>query len=101
MDILKLQSLLEKQFNENYYTPKELEYGNAAGVFLSPFEYKEFLEYKNSIASPDNPEHRPYIERSQALLKMLAEGKQKAKGQTHGTPGQGAPDKHQGGDAHV
>ncbi len=55
MDILKLQSLLEKQFNENYYTPKELEYGNAAGVFLSPFEYKEFLEYKDSIASSDNP----------------------------------------------
>lgn len=58
MENQKLQSLLEKQFNETYYTAKELEYGNAAGEFLSPFEYKEFLEYKDSVASEDNPKVR-------------------------------------------
>lgn len=48
-----LQTLLEKQFNEKYYTAKELEYGNEAGTYISPFEYNQLVEYKESITSLD------------------------------------------------
>ncbi|MBR5340558.1 MAG: Fic family protein [Erysipelotrichaceae bacterium] len=50
----KILNALEKQFNEKYYTAKELEYANVPGTLLTPFEYQEFLEYKESIASDDN-----------------------------------------------
>ena len=46
-----LESILKKQFNEKYYTAKELEYGNEAGTFISPFDYNQLIEYKESIAS--------------------------------------------------
>ena len=50
----KLEIALNKQFNGKYFTIKELEYGYDANIFLSPVEFKEFIEYKESIASIDN-----------------------------------------------
>lgn len=50
----KLQEILEKQFNGEYYTQKELEYGNKPGLFLSPFEYKELIEYKEMLSETNN-----------------------------------------------
>lgn len=55
MNDSNLENALQKQHNETYYTALQLEYSNRAGVFLSPFEYKKLLEYKESIASVDNP----------------------------------------------
>ena len=54
MEKEKLQEILEKQLNEKYYSAKELKYGTKPGVFLSALEYKEFLEYKENIASLNN-----------------------------------------------
>ena len=48
-----LESILKKQFNEKYYTAKELEYGNEAGTFISPYDYGQLIEYKESVASLD------------------------------------------------
>ena len=45
MDNSKILLAFDKQFKEKYYTARELEYGNEAGVFLSPFEYKDLLEF--------------------------------------------------------
>ena len=50
MDNTKLLNALSKQYNEKYYTAKELEYSPEAGVFLTPFEYKQFIEYKEELA---------------------------------------------------
>ena len=47
--------MIEKQFENEYYTAKELQYSNKAGTFLSPLEYKQFLEYKELNASENNP----------------------------------------------
>lgn len=54
MEKEQLQVVLEKQLNEKYYTTKELEYGTKPGIFLSPFEYKRFIEYKEKLASLNN-----------------------------------------------
>ena len=35
----KILNALETQFNEKYYTAKDLEYANVPGTFLTPFEY--------------------------------------------------------------
>lgn len=48
-----LQKLLDKQYCEKYYTAKELIYGNEAQTYLSPFDYKQLIEYKESIATLD------------------------------------------------
>ncbi len=53
MDNQKLQRLLEKQFTEKYYTAKELEYGNEAGTYITPYEYGQLLEYKENKATLD------------------------------------------------
>ncbi|MCR4911678.1 MAG: Fic family protein [Bacilli bacterium] len=50
MENAKLEKALKVQLGKEYYTQKELQYGNSAGVFLSPYEYKEFLDYKDSLA---------------------------------------------------
>ncbi len=50
MDKDKISKILNLQFNEKYYTPKELEYGNDPGIFISPHEYKELVEYKEDLA---------------------------------------------------
>ena len=54
----KILTAFNKQFNEFYYTPKDLEYGAVPGTFLSPFEYAQLLEYKENVASVDNPKVR-------------------------------------------
>jgi len=53
MEKEKLVKVLEKQLSEEYYTAKELQYSNKAGTFLSPFEYKQFIDFKESLASFD------------------------------------------------
>ena len=54
MENEKILNAIKKQFLEEYYTAKELQYSNKAGIYLSPFEYKQFIEYKENIASFDN-----------------------------------------------
>ena len=55
MDNKKILNAVEKQFHEKYYTAKELEYSNKAGTFLSPLEYRQFLAYKEDLASEGSP----------------------------------------------
>ena len=55
MDDKKILNAVEKQFHEKYYTAKELEYSNKAGTFLSPLEYRQFLAYKEDLASEGSP----------------------------------------------
>ena len=43
----KTLTAFNRQFNEFYYTPKDLEYGTVAGTFLSPFEYSQLLDGTN------------------------------------------------------
>ena len=57
MENSKILLAFDKQFKEKYYTARELEYGNEAGVFLSPFEYKDLLEFKDEMA----PQNHPYL----------------------------------------
>ncbi len=52
MENEKFLKTLRAQLEGEYLTSKEIQYGNKAGLFLSPYEYKKFLEYKESIASP-------------------------------------------------
>ncbi len=54
MKIEKFNEILSKQLEAEYYTAKEMQYGNNAGMFLSPFEYKEYLEEKDLRADFDN-----------------------------------------------
>ncbi|MCR5309025.1 MAG: Fic family protein [Bacilli bacterium] len=54
MIIEKFNEILSKQLEAEYYTAKEMQYGNNAGTFLSPFEYKEYLEEKDLKADFDN-----------------------------------------------
>lgn len=55
MENKKILFALEKQFNEEYYLMTELIYSNKVGIFLSPYEYKEFIEYKDELAKRENP----------------------------------------------
>lgn len=55
MDVPKLQAIIKKQLEEKYYTPKELQYGNEPGTYLSPWDYQKLLEYKETIASSSGP----------------------------------------------
>lgn len=50
----KILRVLNKQVTEEYYTAKELQYSNKAGTFLTPFEYKEYLDFKDDFASLDD-----------------------------------------------
>lgn len=50
----KFIQILNKQFNEKYYTTKELQYSNSVNTFLSPYECKEFLEFKEDLALKAN-----------------------------------------------
>lgn len=53
MKTKKYSVVLEKQFNETYHTPVELEYSASVGTFLSPFEYSQLLDYQDSILTQD------------------------------------------------
>ena len=55
MEHPKIELAFEKQFKEKYYTARELEYGNKAGIFLSPFEYRNLLDYKDEAALQNHP----------------------------------------------
>ncbi len=50
MDKHKSQNILDLQLNGKCYTPKELEYGNKPGIFISPHEYNELIKYKEELA---------------------------------------------------
>ena len=47
----QFEKILLKQFESNYFKPKELMYSNSAGTFITPFEYKQYIEYieKNEV----------------------------------------------------
>lgn len=49
MEMIKLQKVLLNQLNNKYYSPKELMYGYEPGSYLSPFEYKSYLDYIESF----------------------------------------------------
>ena len=55
MENRKITMALKKQLNEKYYTARDLQYGNQAGTFLSPLEYRDLIEYKESLASESDP----------------------------------------------
>ena len=55
MENKKILNALQKQIEEKYYTGSQLEYSNEAGTFLSPFEYRTLLEYKDDHASVNDP----------------------------------------------
>ena len=50
----KFEQLLNKLYSSHYFNAKELQYGNKANTFLSPFEYKEFVKYKEEQAINNN-----------------------------------------------
>ena len=45
---------LEKQINEKYYTPKELQYDNEVNIHFSPFEFQTFLSLKEELCDKGN-----------------------------------------------
>lgn len=47
--------IVERQYKEKYYTPKELEYSSQVGLFLSPFDYQRLITYKEELSASDNP----------------------------------------------
>ena len=49
MEMIKLQKVLLNQLENKYYSPKELMYGSEPGSYLSPFEYKGYLDYIESF----------------------------------------------------
>lgn len=51
----KIITAFEKQYLEEYYTPKDLEYSKKVGLFLSPFEYSKLLDYKDECALNNHP----------------------------------------------
>ena len=50
MENEKIIKVLNRQLEEEYYTAKELQYSNKVGTFLSPYEYKQLVEYKEESA---------------------------------------------------
>ena len=54
MENEQFNKILQKQLEGEYYTAKELQYGNKAGTFLSPYEYNLYLEFKEEYASTSN-----------------------------------------------
>ena len=54
MEKVKFNEILNKQLEGQYYTSKELQYANKANTYLSPFEYKEYLEIKDELADFNN-----------------------------------------------
>ena len=46
--------VLTKQAEEEYYTTKELLYSNKANIHLTPFEYKQYLSFKEETALSGN-----------------------------------------------
>ena len=50
----KFEKILYKQLQEEYYTAKELQYGNKVSTFLSPYEYNLYIKYKEEKASFSN-----------------------------------------------
>ena len=51
MENKKFEDVFAKQLGENYFTEKELKYSNKVGIFLSPFEFNKYLDYKESLIS--------------------------------------------------
>lgn len=41
----KFDNVLLKQYVSDYFAPKQLIYDDSVGVFLTPFEYKNYLDY--------------------------------------------------------
>ncbi len=45
--------IFQQMLNGKYYSPRELQYDTKAGLFLSPYEYHQYLEFVNEIKSED------------------------------------------------
>lgn len=50
----KFFKVLEKQINEKYYTPKELQYDNEVNIHFSSFEFQTFLSLKEELCDKGN-----------------------------------------------
>ena len=49
---MDFENLLENLIcSKKYYTSKEIMYGTEPGIFLSPYDYQQFLKYKDSSLS--------------------------------------------------
>lgn len=44
-----LQKVFFSQLSEKYYSPKELMYSSEPGLYLSPFDYKKYLDYVEKV----------------------------------------------------
>lgn len=49
MEEKDFNKILLNQINNKYYSPKELMYSSEPGYYLSPFDYKNYLDYLESI----------------------------------------------------
>ena len=52
----KFESAFKVQLGPKYLTQKELQYDNSSGVFLTPYEYSQYLLYKEQLI--DNKDKR-------------------------------------------
>lgn len=50
-----LQEIFHLMLNKEYYTEKELCYGKNAGLFLSNYAYRCFLDYKKTLLDQNHP----------------------------------------------
>ena len=49
MNAKKFEEVFVKQMGEKYFTEKELKYNNSVSLFLSPYEFSKYLEYKENL----------------------------------------------------
>ena len=51
----KFEEILKKQIKENYITSKDLKYKNESSLLLSPYEFGEYLNYKDELINKNEP----------------------------------------------
>ena len=55
LDYSGKKEIFDKMLKEKYFTSKELQYDNEVRIFMTPYDYHEFLSYKdNLIKKGDN-----------------------------------------------
>ena len=54
MNAKEFEEVFVRQMGEKYFTEKELKYNNSVGLFLSPYEFTKYLEYKETLIETDD-----------------------------------------------
>lgn len=49
MDKEKFHEIFRHQMTDKYFTPKELMYSSDAMLYLSPFDYKNYLDHLDEL----------------------------------------------------